>query len=98
MKQYRISRSASQDLSAIADYFLKCNVNAGERFLQEFNRKCQYLTQFPYIGKRYDHLLIGARGLPLDGYIIFYRITEETVEIFRVVSGRKNLETLFADL
>jgi toxin ParE1/3/4 len=69
--KYRISRSASRDLNAIADYFLERNVNAGERFLQEFNRKCQYLTQFPDIGKSDDHLLSGARGLPLDGYIIF---------------------------
>ncbi len=96
-RQYRISRSASQDLTTIADYFLEHNVEAGERFFQEFNRKCQYLTQFPYIGKSYDHLLIGTRGIPLNKYIIFYRVTDQSIEIFRVVYGRQNLDTLFSD-
>lgn len=95
-RQYRIARSASQDLNRIADYFLEHNVAAGEKFFQEFNRKCQYLIQFPYIGKRYEHLLAGARGINLNSYIIFYRVTEQTVEIFRIVHGRQNLDALFS--
>ncbi|MBD2483538.1 type II toxin-antitoxin system RelE/ParE family toxin [Planktothrix sp. FACHB-1365] len=68
MSQYRISLSASQDLNQISEYFLARNLTAGERFFQEFNRKCKYLTQFPYLGKSYDYLLADLRGLPLDGY------------------------------
>ncbi|KKD36581.1 type II toxin-antitoxin system RelE/ParE family toxin [Limnoraphis robusta] len=97
MSQYRISPSASYDLNEIADYFLERNIIAGEQFFQEFNRKCQYLTQFPYMGKSYRHLLTDLRGLPLDGYIILYRAVGETVEILRVVHGRQNLEELFRD-
>ncbi|MCT7967115.1 type II toxin-antitoxin system RelE/ParE family toxin [Laspinema sp. D1] len=49
------------------------------------------------MGKNYDYLLADLRDLPLDGYIIFYRVRGEIVEILRVVHGRQDLEELFSD-
>jgi len=77
--------------------FLERNITAGEYFLQEFSRKCKYLTQFPYLGKSYGHLLTELRGLSLEGYIILYCTVERNVEILRVVYGQRNLEGLFDD-
>jgi toxin ParE1/3/4 len=37
------------------------------------------------------------RGLPLNGYIIFYQVVDNNVEILRVVNGRQDLEALFAE-
>ncbi len=95
MSQYRISPSATRDLNKISDYFFDKNISAGEQFFRNFNRKCKSLTQFPYLGKSYEQLLPHLRGILLDGYIVFYRINEETVEILRIVHGRQNLEDLF---
>ena len=97
MSRYFISPSASRDLNAIADYFLTRNVDAGERLFHEFNKKCQYLAQFPNLGKSYSYLRPDLRGLSLDGYIIFYRVVEDGLEIVRVVSGRQDLESLFSE-
>jgi toxin ParE1/3/4 len=97
VSQYRISPSASQDLNEISNYFFERSITAGERFFQEFSRKCQHLTQFPYLGRSYSHLLTDLRGLPLDGYIILYRAVGQDVEILRIVYGRQNLEELFKD-
>ncbi|MFN5969167.1 MAG: type II toxin-antitoxin system RelE/ParE family toxin [Microcystis sp.] len=36
--------------------------------------------------------------MPLDGYIIFYRVIDDTVEILRIVSGRQDLEALFSEI
>ncbi|MDY6783857.1 MAG: hypothetical protein SW833_15160 [Cyanobacteriota bacterium] len=33
----------------------------------------------------------------MDGYIIFYRVVDDGVEIVRVVSGRQDLESLFSE-
>lgn len=96
MAQYRIAPSASRDLNAIAEYFLSRNVEAGEKLFQEFNRKCQNLANFPSMGRSYSHIRSGLRGLPLDGYVILYRVTGSDVEILRVVSGRQDLEALFS--
>ena len=97
MSIYLISPSASRDLNTIADYFLARNVDAGEKLFREFTKKCQYIAQFPNLGKSYSYLRPSLRGLPLDGYIIFYRVVEDGVEIVRVVSGRQDLESLFSE-
>lgn len=90
-----IALEASQDLNAISDYFVSRNIDAGERLLQEFNQKCVKLLQFPNMGKSYAAIRPWLRGVPLDGYIIFYETSEDGITILRVVSGRQNLETLF---
>ena len=56
MSQFIISQSASRDLSAIVDYFVVENEEAGERLLQTFNQKCQQLVNFPNIGREYNNL------------------------------------------
>ncbi|MEH1871400.1 type II toxin-antitoxin system RelE/ParE family toxin [Nostoc sp.] len=95
MSQYIISLPASLDLRTIADYFAVENIEAGERLLQAFNQRCQQLGSFPNMGRQYEDLRSGLRGLPLDGYIIFYQIMDDGIEIVRVVSGKRNLKYLF---
>lgn len=98
MNRYIISLSAIRDLNTIADYFLTRNVETGENLFHEFNQKCQKLTRFPLLGRSYNHINPSLRGLSLmNGYIIFYRVTNEIIEILRVVNGRQDLEALFND-
>jgi toxin ParE1/3/4 len=97
MKQYAIAKAASQDLDEILEYFLTLNIEAGERFVQLFNQKCQNLVQFPKIGRIYDHIAPSLRGVPLNGYIIFYQIVDDGLIIVRVVSGYRNLESIFSE-
>ena len=90
-----ITLKASRDLNEISDYFVGRNIEAGERLLRSFNEKCVRLTQFPNMGRRYIEIHSWLRGIPLEGYIIFYEVLEEEITILRVVSGRQNLEALF---
>ena len=41
MSQYLISAPAVRDLDAISDYFAQVNIEAGEKFLRAFDRRCQ---------------------------------------------------------
>jgi toxin ParE1/3/4 len=95
VRRCEITRLASQDLNVISDYFLEYNVGAGERFVQGFNQKCMRLAQFPNMGKSYASIRPWLRGLPLQDYIIFYRVTDEALMILRVVHGRQDLSALF---
>lgn len=97
MKRYVINVLASQDLNKIADYFTTNNIEVGERFFQDFARRCQQLVNFPNLGRSYTEILPDLRGLPLNGYIIFYRILDDGIEILRVVSGRRDLPPLFEE-
>jgi toxin ParE1/3/4 len=95
VSRYTISQPAIRDLESISAYFADVNVEAGETFLQGFNKRCQQLVNFPSIGRSYDDLQAGLRGLPLDGYIILYRTMNDAIEIVRVVNGRQDLGALF---
>ena len=95
MNRYLINIVASQDLAAISDYFYTHNIEAGECFLQEFSRKCKQLASFPSLGRSYADIELDLRGIPLESYIIFYRVIEDGIEIMRVVSGRRDLSNLF---
>lgn len=97
MSRYVINSLASQDLNEIANYFVENNVEAGERFFRSFDRKCQQLAAFPNSGKSFAAIRPNLRGLSLEGYIIFYRILDDGVEILRVVSGRRDFPTLFEE-
>jgi toxin ParE1/3/4 len=91
-----IAPSAIRDLDDISDYFLERNIKAGEQLLQEFTKKCRNLAAFPTMGKSYSHVRLDLRGIPLQGYIILYRlIDDDGLEIVRVVNARQDLEGLF---
>jgi toxin ParE1/3/4 len=95
VRRCEITLLASRDLNAISDYFLEHNVEAGERLIQEFNQKCVRLAQFPNLGKSYANIRPWLRGLPLEGYVVFYRVTDEALTILRVVNGHQDLVALF---
>jgi len=90
-----LSRQASQDLDAIADYFVARNIEAGESLFKEFTRKCENLVRFPNLGRGYGHIRPEMRGIPLEGYVILYQVVDDGVEVLRVVGGRQDLEELF---
>ena len=95
--EYVLSVEATKDLEDILDYFLQRNIDAGERFVQEFNNKCRNIAKFPKIGRSYGTVDSVLRGIPIDGYIIFYRVFENSIVIVRVVSGYRDLESLFLE-
>jgi toxin ParE1/3/4 len=97
MNQYTISTEAIRDMEQILDYLANNNISMGERLLEEFSKKCRYLTQFPLMGRSYREIRPYLRGLPMKNYIIFYRLTEQGLEIMRVVKGDRDLEAFFSE-
>ncbi|MEA5620775.1 type II toxin-antitoxin system RelE/ParE family toxin [Cronbergia sp. UHCC 0137] len=96
--EYVLSLEATKDLEDILDYFLQRNIDAGERFVKDFNNKCRNIAKFPNIGRSYGNKDFVLRGVPIDGYIIFYQVFENSIVIVRVVSGYRDLESLFLKL
>jgi toxin ParE1/3/4 len=60
VSEYIISQPAIRDLESISSYFADVNVEAGEKFLQRFGKRCQQLASFPNIGRSYDDLQVGT--------------------------------------
>lgn len=97
MRTLLITIPASQDLEEISGYFLQASVDAGDRFVEGFGKKCQQLARYPHIGKSYAQLKPGLRGISFMNHIIFYRVLEGRIEILRVISGYRNLRDVFAE-
>ena len=95
MSEYIISQPAIRDLESISSHFAEVNIEAGENFLQGFSKRCKQLASFPNSGRSYDDIQAGLRGLPLEGYVILYRVINDGIEIVRVASGRQDLQSLF---
>jgi toxin ParE1/3/4 len=97
MNSYIIAPEAISDLEQIIDYLAMDNIGRGENFLDEFNKKCRYLTQFPMMGRTYREIRSYLRGLPMKNHIIFYRVLNDGLEIMRVVQANRDLEAIFSD-
>jgi toxin ParE1/3/4 len=95
MRRHIITVPASLDVVEIVEYLSDRTIESGEEFIQDFTEKCRYLTSFPLIGKSYSELQPGLRGIQLKPYIIFYAVTDEVVEIVRVLRGDRDLKALF---
>jgi hypothetical protein len=67
----------------------KASLLKGERFGERSN--CIASKREPL----YDYIYSDLKGVPLSSYIIFYRVLEDGIEILRVISGRRDLFTVF---
>lgn len=96
--QFRLTEPAIQDIEEIADYIARqSGLDQAERFLNKLDAKFVKIAQFPNLGRERDEILPGLRSLPMGNYLILYMVIGEKVEIFRVVSGYRDLSALFTD-
>ncbi len=49
------------------------------------------------MGRNYVEVRSYLRGIPMQNYIIFYRILNNGIEIMRVVRGARDLEAMFEE-
>ena len=47
------------------------------------------------MGRKYEELAPTLHGFPVGNYVIFYRPTEKGIAIERILSGYRDIDTLF---
>jgi toxin ParE1/3/4 len=87
--------AAVEDLIGIWSFIDKHSTEAADRMLDCIEAAYERLGDFPEGGRRRDDLLSGLRSLPVGRYIIFYRRTEDGIEVVRVLHGARDLPRLF---
>ncbi|WP_204141643.1 type II toxin-antitoxin system RelE/ParE family toxin [Halomicronema sp. CCY15110] len=98
----RITPRASQDIEAIieaiADFLAThSSLASAESFLIGIDATLNRVAQFPQIGRKRDELYPGLRSLPYKQYLIFYRLLDDVIEVFRIISGYQDVTVLFAE-
>ena len=90
---------AEDDILAAVDYIADKldNPSAAEALLNELDKTAQSLSRFPYAGEPYyserpmrDEL----RKVPVKGYMLYYHVTEDSVEIRRFIHGRRDRSSI----
>lgn len=101
MKKYNIeySKDARQDLINIKKY-IKYNLqepNIAQKLIMKIKSEVEKLRNNPKIYTIIDDDIIKKleiRKIIIDNYIVFYRINNESIQIVRIMYGRRNWMTL----
>ena len=91
------------DLAEQADYIAEDNLDRALRFLEAADATFQFLADNPALGSPCDFENPEAAGIRrwrvrgFEKHLIFYRPTEDGVDIARVLHGSRDVERIFAD-
>lgn len=97
MSRYAFTPAAARDLNEIWDYIAEDNPRAADEVLGEIEDAVESLANHPRMGHRRDDLADEPlRVWPVYSYLIVYRPETQPLEVVRVVSGYRDLFSLFA--
>ncbi|HYZ60833.1 MAG TPA: type II toxin-antitoxin system RelE/ParE family toxin [Acetobacteraceae bacterium] len=85
---------AEDDLLEIADYISRDNPFAARRLLVRIEAMFDLIGRNPLIGRSRPDIAPDARAFPVGRYLILYRLTQDGVEIVRIVHGARYLPGL----
>jgi toxin ParE1/3/4 len=89
-----LAQQAKDDLIEIWLYIAADSPSAADIFIDYLYEQAKKLCSNSELGRKRDELITGIRSLPVKKYLIFYRITKENIEIVRVLSGYRDVDTL----
>ena len=94
-RQLKLAQQAKDDLVEIWLYIAAGSPSTADKFIDYVYEQCEHLLTSSEIGRTRDELLPGIRSLPVKRYLVFYRVTNDAIEIVRVLSGYRDIQTLF---
>lgn len=94
MKRWEFTPQAKTDLLELAHYIANDSLDAADRFLELIDDKCKMLAEHPQLGPERESLVPSLRSFAVGDYLIFYRPTDSGIEVIRVLSGYRDLDTL----
>lgn len=96
-RKYKIkyAPAAVDDLDEIFSYISQDHIAAVETTLEKINERITKLSEFPNMGsvlsdEEYTMIQRGYRFIVVQPYLVFYRIKDNTVIIYRILHGRRD--------
>ena len=89
---------ARQDLRQIGRYFARvASPDVADKLLREIRDATEKLAERPFLWRPRDDVMPGLRAVLVHPYTVFYRVTDSTVEIVRVLHERRDFSAAFRD-
>jgi plasmid stabilization system protein ParE len=93
----RLLSTAEQDFNEIIDYILLENTTAAISIADKIESNLQLLERNPQLGRipnDEELLRLGYRYLIVLDYLIFYKIEDTTIIVYRILHGARNYKSL----
>ncbi|MEP7457096.1 type II toxin-antitoxin system RelE/ParE family toxin [Phyllobacterium sp. SB3] len=90
-----LTEEAETDLENIGDYIARDNPKRALSFIIELVDQCRRLEDMPRafpLVPRYESM--GIRRAPYGEYLIFYKISETSVDILHILNGAQDYERI----
>ncbi len=97
MSDPRISDQAMADLDEAWAYIARNNPKAADRLVDAVLAAARRHVQFPESGRSRDDISPGLRTFVVKPYVVFYRPIEDTIEVVRVLHGRRDIRRIMTD-
>lgn len=95
MMKLRINPEVIEDIAEIKRYIREelCNPTAADRIAKRIVSAYKGLKTAPFIGAPFDSVLevkTDYRFLVCGNYLIFYKVKDDVISIYRVMNGRRD--------
>ncbi len=96
MTPVRLLAEARNDLDEIWSFIAADSVEHADRLVTRLLDVCDStLATFPESGRPRPELDVALRSLSVGDYVVFYRFTEDAVQVVRILHGARDSPTLF---
>ena len=96
MTPVRLLAEARKDLDEIWSFVAADSVEQADRLVTRLLDVCDStLATFPQSGRPRPELDVGLGSLSVGNYVVFYRFTEDAVQVVRILHGARDLSPLF---
>ncbi len=89
--------AAKQDLLSVIDYLNTLSPQAALRYYDLLTGEIANLSTMPERCPRARDLALSAHGyrvLVVEKYLVFYKVVDDTVQIHRIIYGKRNYKAL----
>lgn len=94
MSRLRYTSAAWDDLTEIMEYIAADNLTAADRWVERIQHRCKLIAQHPEMGQLCPEFGDRIRSVSIGRYVIFHRLTNDTLEIVRIIAGDQNITSL----
>lgn len=93
-----ISNKAISDLEEIWLYtFQKWSEEQADRYYTLIFDEVNYICKNSGAGKSMEHIRKGYRASKVKSHLIFYRVSNETIEVIRILHEKMDIEDRLSD-
>ena len=89
------SNQSEQDVYEITAFIARDNPDAAIQLVDRFDEALKMLAGNPLAGRVREELAAEVRSFPVGNYLLFYRPTQNGIELIRVLHGARDLRRLF---